>query len=504
MQKRFVSWAAVSSLPQAKKVSVDDQLRTNLEHIEKWDGILHKELPIRGKSRSIITWEKACATIPEYAALRDMIERREFDVLIYLDRSRLGRKANLIDTIVELCHEAGIVTYPTESPPASLEAKGSDFAHRVVGAIESIVAQEEVSKMKRRHAFGMAARVRAGDFPARVPFGWTVRYEVVQDKPVQIIEIDEAAQTTILCIVDLYVDGALSFRSIAEVLRDEGVPSPRGQSWKATTVERILCMAWRYAGFVELNKRSKTREYIRAKSRWPILISEERAKQIIAERARRAPARRSVESPHRFSQIIWCDKCHRRMQARYQWRDMPSVPGMRDQTENYRCTTDGVSSHAKNQIAAFYIADAVEKAILHVQSEANRQRILDGYTDQRPHIEMGLAKATQRLVKHEEAVQRADDAYVLGKMDYDRYNRQLENLSRERNKIVEEIAAHQLQLEEQLREEGRSDRLDAIANQGLQMLRSDNIVAANAWFRQHIQVWIDNDNPAQRVVVEYL
>lgn len=501
MQKRFVSWAAVSSLPQAKKISVDDQLKTNLEHIEKWEGVLYKELPIRGKSRSIISWEKACATIPEYAALRDMIEKREFDVLIYLDRSRLGRKALLIDTIVEMCHEAGIVTYPTESPPNTLEPKGGDFAHRIVGAIESIVAQEEVTKMKRRHAFGMAARVRNGDFPARVPYGWSVRYEVVNEKPVQIIEIDEAAKTTILRIIDLYVDDALSFRSIAEVLRNEGVPSPRGQTWKTTTVERILCMAWRYAGIVELNKRSKTREYIRAKSRWPVLITEERAKQIIAERARRAHARRSVESPHRFSQIVWCEKCHRRMQARYQLRYAPAT---REQTENYRCVTDGEPSHAKNQIAAFYIEDAIEAAILYAQKEANRQRILDGYTDQRPHIEAGITKANQRLAKHEEAVQRADDAYVLGKMDYDRYSRQLENLSREHKKILEVIAGYQQQLDEQLREAGRADRLIVIADEGLQMLRSHDIVAANAWFRQHIQVWIDNDNPSRRVLVEYL
>lgn len=501
MTKRFVSWAAVSSLPQAKKVSVDDQLKTNLAHIEKWDGILHKELPIRGKSRSIITWERACATIPEYAELRDMIERREFDVLIYLDRSRLGRKANLIDTIVELCNEAGIVTYPTESPPTSLEPKSGDFAHRVVGAIESIVAQEEVTKMKRRHEMGMAARVKAGNFPARIPFGWKVDYILQDDKPVQIVLVDEAAKAIIERIISLYVDDALGFRSIATILHNEGVPSPRGQRWKITTVERILCLVWRFAGFVELNQRSKKREYIRAKSRWPAIISEERAKQIVAERARRAVARRSVESPHRFSQVVWCAKCHRRLQARYQRFGELAAP---EQTENYRCVTDGFSSHPKNQIAAFYIEEVVEQAILFVQSEANRQRILESHTDQRPRIEAALTKTLQRLTKHEESVQRADDAYVLGKMNYDRYSRQLENLERERKKIDEEIAAYQLQLDEQLREEGRAVRLVAIANVGLNMLHSPDIVTANAWFRQHMLIWIDNDNPSRRIVVEYL
>src|SRR5687767_3771949 len=53
MQPRFVSWAAVSSLPQAKKISVDDQLETNKEHVDQWGGLLVEEIAIRGKTRSI-------------------------------------------------------------------------------------------------------------------------------------------------------------------------------------------------------------------------------------------------------------------------------------------------------------------------------------------------------------------------------------------------------------------------------------------------------------------
>jgi len=38
MSKRFVSWTAVSSLPQAKKISLEDQRNTNHRHIERHDG----------------------------------------------------------------------------------------------------------------------------------------------------------------------------------------------------------------------------------------------------------------------------------------------------------------------------------------------------------------------------------------------------------------------------------------------------------------------------------
>src|SRR5690606_23048770 len=121
---RFVSWAAVSSLPQTKKVSLEDQLRTNREHIARYGGQLVAELVVPGKSRSIVLFEDACRRIEAYARLRELIDARAFDVLIYLDRSRLGRKASLSMAIVELCHEAGNATYETENPPVALKPNG--------------------------------------------------------------------------------------------------------------------------------------------------------------------------------------------------------------------------------------------------------------------------------------------------------------------------------------------------------------------------------------------
>jgi hypothetical protein len=89
-------------------------------------------------------------------------------------------------------------------------------------------------------------------------------------------------------------------------------------------------------------------------------------------------------------------------------------------------------------------------------------------------------------------------------MDFERYSRQLENLERERAKIVQEIAGYQEQLEEQAKDDSRAERLVDLANHGTDMLKSQDIAAANAWLRQYIRIWIDNDNPEARVWVEYL
>jgi hypothetical protein len=68
---RWVSWAAVSSQPQAAadKVSIPEQLRLNAEHVAKHGGAVVAELVIPGESRDIDTWEEACARIDAYAAL---------------------------------------------------------------------------------------------------------------------------------------------------------------------------------------------------------------------------------------------------------------------------------------------------------------------------------------------------------------------------------------------------------------------------------------------------
>lgn len=505
MSKRFVSWAAVSSLPQAKKISVDDQLQTNLEHIERWDGVLHKELPIRGKSRSIATWEKACATIPEYAQLRDMIERREFDVLIYLDRSRLGRKSRLIDAIVEECHDAGILTYSTESPPSSLEIDRDNFANKVVGAIESILAQQEVKTMMRRHEMGMAARVRDGDFPGRIPYGWKARFEIENDKPVMIVEVDDEAQATITLILMLYLVSGFSFRGIADHLIGHGMPPPREDGWSRGVIAGIIDMIWRYAGYVELNRKSQKREYIRAKSRWPALITEELAKQIVAERKRRAFAKRAVDSVHLFSQIVWCKQCNRKMHGRFNWRVSRKDPSIRTRVEDFVCSHEGKHDHPQWHINAKYLVDAVRKTILYLQDEGNREKVLAQYADRSPEIRQAIEKAKARLAKHEEAEERADNAYIiLGKMSAERYQKQVEQLEAQRIKIEAEIERLHAELDAEQFDSQRPERLRELADNGLRMLESEDVTTANAWFRRHIKIWMLHDDPEYRLQVDAL
>lgn len=86
-------------------------------------------------------------------------------------------------------------------------------------------------------------------------------------------------------------------------------------------------------------------------------------------------------------------------------------------------------------------------------------------------------------------MQRADDAYVAGMMDAERYSRQVERLTAQRQQQLAAVAALEQELGAQRHNASRGERLEEIANVGLDMLQSDDVAAANAWLRRHFIVY---------------
>ena len=66
VKKRFISWSAVSSKPQAEKISLEEQQITNRRHIEQHDGILVAEL--EGALASIEPVEVKVMRLEEFVA----------------------------------------------------------------------------------------------------------------------------------------------------------------------------------------------------------------------------------------------------------------------------------------------------------------------------------------------------------------------------------------------------------------------------------------------------
>lgn len=488
--KRFVAWSAVSSLPQTKRVSPQEQQEANKLHIDRHGGRLVATLVVPGESRDIVLFEDACRRIKAYAQLRDLIASRAFDVLICFNYSRLGRTKALIETVVELCRRAGVLVYETENPPASLEAPRGSMDELLLGAIKSATAQNEISTMVYRHRSGMLGRAKRGEFPGRPLWGYTYIYDSGHKK----VSVDtEVAEIIRLMLVELYLKQGKTPHQIAQELNRRGIRTVTGKRWRKNLITQKLLDVWKYAGFVELNKRGD-RPFVRTEGNHPAILTEDEAEAIDAERERRSSMRRPATT-HLFSLAVWCARCGERMEWSTVRRQYEKQDGTMSEyiERSARCRT----GHERPHIADTKIRIAVEALIEWMQNEANRAGML---MEEPSAIDVSaeVNAIRIRIEQAQEAVRRADDAFVDGTLDHERYRRQLERLHTQ-------IAAHEADIKALQDAEARiqhkaqrGERLSEIATQGFDMLEHDDIELANAWIRRHFRIWV-RDNQVRRI-----
>lgn len=96
---------------------------------------------------------------------------------------------------------------------------------------------------------------------------------------------------------------------------------------------------------------------------------------------------------------------------------------------------------------------------------------------------------------------KADDAYVAGRMDETRYQRQVDRLTGQIRDLEQIVQGLHVQLEQVRHEEQRAERLEEIASIGLAMLDHEDEKVANAWLKRHFQIWIRD---YQVVRIDYL
>lgn len=480
MTLRWVSWAAVSSQPQAApdKISIPEQLRLNQEHAARHGGEIVAELIVPGESRSIDTWEEACDRIDAYAQLRTLLLEKAFDVLVYYDASRLARTLSLGATIRQLCTRRGIILYQTTAPPAELRA-GWRHDQALVDAIQSVGAQEEVAKLVERRRLGMIGRVQRGEFPNRPNFGYLYQYSPNGVR--EVVVVDEAA-ATVREVFRLYLAGH-GFSTIALELQRAGRSSPSGAEWTHGMVRELVDHVWVYAGQACFNYRSaRGTPVVRAPGRWEPLISEETARLVETERAQREVNRRLPEARVRLAGVCYCAVCGGVMHYRRMYPAMYN-PHLEDVKVYLRCVRHRPS---------LSLSESIILATLETEIQALRNADLDTLTAHDIDI---LAPLRARLTDSEEgrerteaALRRADDAYVQGLMGEDRYRSQVERLRAQSDATAREWERLTIEIAKAEREGTRRRRLVDVRNDGLEMLRTSDIVASNIWLRRHIKV----------------
>lgn len=469
---RWASWVAVSSAPQATedKVSLSHQKQLNQEHCAKHGGEIVAWLEVPGQSRHITTWEDACQEVQAYALLRDLIQRRQIDVLVFYDRTRLGRMASLVMTIDALCQAAGIALYETTSPPAEITATYR-YDRQLIGAIGAVGAQYEIEKLKERWRIGITKRVERGQFAGRPNWGYYYRYD---ERGNRTVEVDANAASAIRQICALYLTG-MGLTKIANALNAQGSRSPSGRTWTMMAIDRLLRSYNTYAGYAELNKRTKSgAPYLRAKGSWEPIISEEVRGAVEIERTARATNKNIPSSPHRFSAVCACYECGSLMA--YYIAPNPARNAL-------RCMRHRPIIMTKEHL----VHDALEKAVQQVIAGEWGEMQVD--PSGREVAEGRLAEIARRRKQIDQAYALADTAYINQQMTEERYSGQIAMLDARRTALDHEYAAAMGEYATESLVGSRAERLAEIARYGPEALSTEDTCTASAWLRRVFRVW---------------
>lgn len=362
---RVAVWAAVSTAEQATpdKTSLAEQERLGREFAGAIGGQVVRVYRVPGHSRDLVLWQEAEQAMPAYAQLREDAERRAFDVLHATDPDRLGRDPALSAQVISLIERSGAEIYLASAPHiVGHKSAGT----RYVYAIQSVRAGEDQAIRKRRHQYGMRARVKRG-LPAT---NWPLGYKPIRNARGHVIsaELDENAGAVRL-MTRLFLQGA-TYNQIRRALDASPYRPLQAEQWSASSINKMM-LRDTYAGrpswgAVQPNEPSEL---------YPALWDEDTYRAILRERAHRAQrhkSRRSTMGP--LSGIAFCARCGYYM-TRYRTNKNAKI-GLRCAKHSNKSNTDRPChpNHIREYkvIAAIkqYLALANDPAV--VQAELER------------------------------------------------------------------------------------------------------------------------------------
>lgn len=472
---RAATWAAVSSEEQAKsdKISIPDQQRATKAKATELGGEVVAELIVE-ESRELLDFTSACASIEAYAQLKQLVDRRVVDVLIFLNRGRLGRTAAIVESLALYCLRSGVALFDLSAPPSSLVAREQlhSSGDQLNGVIQSWRYQNELTELRRRHRVGMMNRAKLGKFPSSIPFGWVKKFD---ESGNPYIVIDEAAAEIIRDLYDLYLSGK-GQKLVADGLNAKGYRTPQGLEWGIDHVFAMLRQVRIHAGYVELNRASKDREYVIAKGQQPPIISEEIMQRVIAERARRASEHRTVNTPYLFSGLVDCDRCNWRMHVdRYYGK----------QRHPALCCAKCHRSIAFPKVKAAFLAWFDQIA------QGQAVEVTDTATADK--MRGTVARLQKQIETTEKAISRAHTAYVDGVMGEETYRSQVRRKETERAQLAAQIDEALLTLRSTESHRQRVEHIADIAEIGKGMLEHQDTPTVNAWLREFFTVKFGED-----------
>jgi len=311
---RAISWAAVSSKPQAEKESLNDQHRLNHALAEALDWELVADITVPGESRSYHRMADAVKNLAAYRTLQEHATSGNIQWIIVKSRDRLARTRRLNRAVADYLQDHGVRVYSRTMPPSNTDERTE--ADVWGEAIESGYSEAEVLRLKQRREMGMKARVRRGSPPSRLPFGFAYVSDGSGKPRVQFV--DPEAERTVRFVIDSFLRGVTK-KWIIEEANSLGLATSRGGKWGKDLINRILNQP-AYYGMVAYGRRRYIRrngkrtavvfpweDCILAEATFEGLYDPSLWDRVQAEQRRRdGDHPRSRNAPFLLSQLLYC------------------------------------------------------------------------------------------------------------------------------------------------------------------------------------------------------
>jgi site-specific DNA recombinase len=434
---RVALYARYSSDQQNDR-SIGDQLAVLTRHAA------HRGWTVVGAFTDAAISGSAMANRPGLLNALDAAGRGDFDLLLAEDEDRIARNLEHMAHIANRLEDVG----------AAIATLSSDRVEGMMIAFKGGMAQDFIRNLRQKTKRGMAANAERG-------LATGSRLYAYQSSPGGAIAIVEDQAEVVRRIFTLYADEALSPREIAGRLNREGVPSPTGRMWNASTItgsKQRACGILHseiYAGVkvygrVEMRKDRQTgrrvtickppEEHTRVAVPHLRIIEQrlwDKAQARLESRRTKDPAVRArmVRRPHLLSGLLKCGRCGasytalgagRLVCAAYREKGVAACTNRR---------------HAGRAEVERRVLDGLRTRLLHPDAVALYVRAYhEAWTARTAENRQARAPLQRRLGELKRAIDRGVDALLAGEAPAAVLGKKLESLEAEQAELQQRLA----------------------------------------------------------------
>jgi site-specific DNA recombinase len=434
---KVATYVRVSTVFEEQDSSVINQAEGLLDYIRKKDGwVLYEPYSERQSS-----FKKR----KEFKRLVSDAMSKKFDVILVKSLSRFGRSAGELNTIVPQLVEKGIRFIALSE---GIDTENYDWQGKV--AMYAMVYQMSSQTTSDWIRLAEKARAKRGEFTGSfTPYG----YQKVGKK---LVLVDDDTPDIVQRIFDLYQDGILGMQAIANLLNEEGIPTPAqiqgrkhgGEYWCQATIKYILtnpvyvgdlvAQKEQAAALGSTKRKQKDKnEHVIMENNHPPIISREQFK-VVQDLINRRGRKKTSGMPNLFTHVLFCADCGAGMHCvkRPYGKTHYMCGNYKLRGKNY-CSRHSVHEH---DLVELILGDIRILVGEHVDKDTIIKDMQKEAEGEKKASSREIAALKKNIEKPERRKQVAEDKWLDGDITTEQYHEMLERISGELSDAKQKLA----------------------------------------------------------------